>query len=101
MDNLKKSIDKFVRDSYPNVHDVNFSTRKVLLGSSPGNPVVDVTVVTIVIDNSDNGMTTGQVYKQGISIINTVNGFFGLNYETYGSGWDFNIAHLHVSKVNM
>ena len=60
-----------------------------------------MTLITIVIDNSDNGMTTSQVYKEGMSIVNTVNGFFGLNHEEYGSECSFKIAQLHISKVNM
>ena len=93
---LNNTIKNFIFEVFPIVYDVYFTTHKVTLGSTPEMPSMDVTIINIIINNSNNKLKTYELNKIEKNIRQTTDNFFALNYMKYASGWDFKIQQLAV-----
>ena len=97
---LEGSIKKFVLQEYPDVSDVFFTTKKVALGSSVDRPVINETIINVIINNSKNQLKRDYTYNLESDIIDSVNTVFNLKYDEYGSGWDFKIYQLAITHLD-
>jgi hypothetical protein len=97
---LVESIKKFILQEYPEVGDVFFTTKRVVLGSIKGLPVIEQTIINVVINNSKNQLKKDYISKLETNIIESVDSVFNLKYEDYGSLWDFKIYQLAITDLN-
>ena len=95
-DRLNSIIKKFILKSYSEIHDVMFKTRKVVLGSTTGQPTITQNVIMIIINNSKNEMNKSELKYLGNEIIKSVESMFELNHSSYGSDWSFEIHQLAI-----
>ena len=93
-------IKRFALKSFPEVSDVFFTTKSIMLGSTKGRPVIEQTIINVVINNSNNEITKQQLSKLEQSIVNSINEMFSLEHSNYGSGWDFRIYQLAVCQID-
>lgn len=97
---LNKTIKGYIMEMFPTVHDVYFTTIKKSLGSTEEQPTVEETIINIIIDNSENKYQWSDLNEIAKEIVRNVDSFFSLEYEVYGSLWDFRITQLAVVKLN-
>lgn len=93
-------IKKFALKSFPEVSDVFFTTKSVMLGSTEGRPIIEQTIINVVINNSNNEMTKQQLYKLQKKIVNSIDSMFSLEHSNYESEWDFRIYQLAVCEID-
>jgi len=93
-------IKRFALKSFPEVSDVFFTTKSIMLGSTEGRPVIEQTIINVVINNSNNEITKQQLSKLEQSIVNSINEMFSLEHSNYGSEWDFRIYQLAVCQID-
>lgn len=91
---LNQTIKNFILENFPIVEKVEFGTLKVVLGSLEGSPVVDRTVVRILINNSQNKYNFSELKKLSNQMKNTIDGMFGLNSDEYGSEYEFEFQQI-------
>ena len=97
---LNNIIERFIRDKFPNIFKVYFTTDRVTLGSTKGLPTVERTKINIIIDNSENKLKKIEVNDMAIDIKNTINDYFNLNIYEYGSEWAIDIVQLAVVNLD-
>jgi len=99
---LNKTIESFIRKTYPEVVSVSFNKKTVWLASE--DRANSVTLISIIVDPHKilEGNISGsfQGYDRDIrrNIWNTLNSFFSLGFDKYGSDWDIEVfgIKLHV-----
>lgn len=96
---LNSTIENFILDSYPIVNKVLFSSRTKILGSIKGTPSVEFTIITIILDNSEVKYKTHEMRKIFTQIRNTVNSFFNLEMDEYGSLWEMEGKQLTITSL--
>lgn len=96
---LNSAIENFILDSYPIVNKVLFSSRTKILASVEGTPRVEFTVITIILDNSELKYKTPELRKIFVQIRNTVNSFFNLEMDSYGSLWEIEGKQLTITAL--
>lgn len=97
---LNKTIKGYIMEMFPMVYDVYFTTIKKSLGSTEGQPTVEETVINIIINNSENKFQLTELNEIRREITNSVDTFFNLEYEVYGSLWGFHFHQIAVVKLN-
>lgn len=97
---LNNIIERFIRDKFPNVFKVYFTTDRVTLGSTKGFPTVERTKINIIIDNSENKLKKLEVNEVASDIKNTINDYFNLGIYEYGSEWSIDIGQLAVVSLD-
>jgi hypothetical protein len=93
------TIKNFILESYPFVQTVEFKPLKVVLGSSKGSPIIDSTIIRILINNSENEYDFSELKKISNQMRNTIDGMFNLNSREYGSGYDFEFQQVAVVSL--
>ncbi len=68
--------------------------------SVEGQPTVEETIINIIIDNSENKLNLTQLNEIRKEITNSVDTFFNLEYEVYGSLWGFHFNQIAVVRLN-
>ena len=101
---LKGAIESFIRKTYPEVINVIFETKSVMLGSTDGQPIIRRTTIKVIGDPSDvlSGKPKSEyrlVLEFKRSIKENVNNVFGLNIYEYGSEWDIEVFVLSLKEV--
>lgn len=96
---LNNAIESYIVRTFPQVYKVELREKKVMLGSTKGNPVKNVTVIHIVIDNTEKmGMVELSELKN--NIIDNVNSMFSLGWPKYDGDWDFVFDVLVIIPYN-
>lgn len=98
---LNRTIKNYIMEMYPNVYDVYFTTIKKTLGSTDGQPTVEETVIHIIINNSENKFQLSELDDIRKEITKSVDTVFNLEYDVYGSLWDFQFHQIAVVKLNL
>ena len=93
---FNNTIKTYILKEFNIVHDVYFTTKTVVLGSSEGYPVINRNIINVIIDNSKNEMGYRDLKNIANDIIDSVDSFFNLNFYTYGSEWEFVFGQLAV-----
>lgn len=93
---LNNIIERFIRDKFPNVFKVYFTTHRVGLGSTKGTPIIERTKINIIIDNSENKLKKFEIKDMSRDIKMTINDYFNLGIYEYGSEWTIDIVQLAV-----
>jgi DnaJ-class molecular chaperone len=96
---LHNTIEKFLKENYPIVYEVNFKTTQVALGSTEGVPTINRTTIEIVLNNSKNMYKTHELRRIGSEIKNKINVFFNLDIYEYGSEWDVELKQLSITLL--
>ena len=101
---LNKTIESFIRKNYPEVVSVSFDKKPVWLASE--NRAHDVTIIYVIVDphkilegNISGGFKKYYDSDMRRDIWNTVNSFFSLGFDKYGSDWDIEIYGLTLNRI--
>ena len=97
---MKDTIENFITKSFKDVYKIFFTTRRTILGSTEGNPVIEETIINIVFNNSENNLKRIDMISLSNEIMNTVDKLFSLNFREYGSGWSFVFRQLAVVSID-
>jgi len=95
-------IEKVLKKNEPEIIDVGFGTKKVVLASkteknNPGD-VVEKTIIKVTVDNSDKHLSQGdynQIYR---SIRDTLNSYLNIDLNEYGAIYDLEFYALEKNK---
>lgn len=91
---LTKLIGNYILENFSSVSEVYFENKKVILGATPDNPKVDKILINVIIDNSKNKLRNHDLVTISREIRESTDRLFGLDYQKYGSGWDFNVTQI-------
>lgn len=96
---INQSIESFLKERYPIVYKVNFKKYNVLLGSSEERPIIERTVIEIILNGLDYNYKSHELRNVGKQIRETLDTFFNLNIEEYGSEWDIELKKLAITPI--
>ena len=91
---LNETIKGFILESFSVVQKVEFTRKKIVLGSTGGFPVVEQTLIRILINNSNNKYNLTNLKQISKEMRNTIDGMFGFNSYEYGSEYDYEFQQL-------
>ncbi len=100
---LNNTIESFIRKNYPAVVSVSFDKKKVFLASEDRSH--DVTLISVIIDPykilGGNIKTGFKGYNSDMrrDIWNTLNSFFSLGFDKYGSDWDIEVYGITLHRI--
>ena len=100
---LNKTIESFIRKNYPEVVSVSFDKKPVWLASE--NRAHDVTIIYVIVDphkileGNINGAFKGYNNDIRRDIWNTLNSFFNLEFDKYGSDWDIEVYGIKLNRI--
>jgi hypothetical protein len=95
-------IEKVLKKNEPEIIDVEFGTRKVVLASktekhNPGD-VVEKTLIKVTVDNIDKHLMQGDYNEIYRSIRDNLNSYLNINLNEYGVLYDLEFYALEKSK---
>lgn len=100
---LRNSIERFLKESFPEIISVNFKEKKVLLASDRDR-IITRRVIDIIAD--PYGVRDGNtkfVYKDAKElksrIWNSLDTMFSLGFEKYGSEWEMNYSVIKIEEM--
>jgi hypothetical protein len=100
---LNKTIESFIRKNYPEVVSVSFDKKPTwLAGEDRGH---DVTIIYVIVDPHKilEGNINGafKQYDNDIrrDIWKTLNSFFNLEFDKYGSDWDIEVYGIKLNRI--
>ena len=101
--NFKNSIEKYLKESFPEIISVNFKTKSVFLASDNGR-TISRNVIEIIADpfnaREGNKKYTYSVAKKLKSRIwGSIDSLFGLGFEEYGSDWDMEYFIIKIESM--
>jgi hypothetical protein len=101
--NLKNSIEQYLKDSFPEIVSINFKTKSVMLASDNGRTITR-NVIEVVADpfNAREGNKTytySEAKKLKSRIWGSIDGLFGLGLEEYGSDWDMEYFIIKIESM--
>lgn len=101
--NLKKSIEKYLKESFPEIISVNFRTKSVMLASD-NSRVINRNVIEVIADpfNAREGNKTynySDAKKFKSRIWDSLNSMFGLGLEEYGSDWEMKYFIIKIELM--
>lgn len=89
---MHEVITKVLKSAEPEIVDVKFGTRNVMLATKTNrNEIGDrvaQTIIKVTIDNTDKHLTPSQYRPIYEGIVNVINSFFSLEVMEYGSQHD-------------
>jgi len=100
---LKHSIERYLKESFPEIVSVNFKTKSVLLASDGGRKI-ERNVIEVIADPF-NAREFNKLYnysdakKLKSKIWNSLDSIFGLGFEEYGSEWDMDYFIIKIEKM--
>lgn len=105
MDKILPMIEKVILNSFPDVMDVRFEDRLTYLGSSYELPeeerTISVTRIVITINNLKDELKYMDLYELRKNILDKLNGYFNLDFYSYGSKWDTLFLIAKVEKLKL
>lgn len=101
--NLKKSIEQYLKESFPEIISVNFRTKSVMLASDGGRRI-ERNVIEIIADpfNAREGFKLydySEAKKLKSRIWNSLDSMFGLGFEEYGSDWEMDYFIIKIQSM--
>ena len=85
-----KLIQNYIMSTFPVVHSVDISDKKVFMGNDgPKNKQGEIITVTLITVNFKEGKMQISPTTTLRKIMRQVNSIFGLDLADYGSKWDF------------
>lgn len=99
---LNDLIIKTLKKEYHGIVDVEFGSRRVMLASktekyNPGD-TIEVTVVKVTVDNIDKSFKFSDLQEMYKDIKRTLDSYFTLGMEDYGSKYDVELYVLEKTK---
>ncbi len=101
---METTIENVLKKNFPEIIDVNFFDKKVMLGSGE-RKTIDVTVINIIIDPL--GIVSGSKKEDDLygrttkrEIINFLEKFLGIDWRKYGSKWDISVNKIVLTSVD-
>lgn len=101
---LKSSIERFLKQAFPEIISVNFKTTKVMLASGESK-IISRNVIEIIVDpfNIMSGNPEKYIYKKVKDlkgrIWETLDTMFSLGLEEYGSEWGIKILTIKLEEI--
>lgn len=101
--NLKNSIEKYLKDSFPEIVSVNFRVKSVMLASD-NSRIIKRNVIEVIADpfNAREGDKTyiySEAKKLKSKIWDSLEGMFGLGFEEYGSDWEMKYFIIKIEPM--
>lgn len=97
---IKDTITNYIMESFPMVGDIKYFKQTVLLGSSPGNPIIDQTIIRVIFNNQNNEYQRQDLIKLRNEIVSKVDGLFGLDSNSYGSEWSWDFRQIALVSLD-
>jgi hypothetical protein len=100
---FNSTIERFIKESFPYVVSVSFVDTGVWLAQE--NKRTDRTLIIVIVDpyNILHGNINGawNRYDNNIrrEIWNSINSFFNLELDKYGSKWDLNVYGINLTSI--
>jgi hypothetical protein len=99
---LNDLIIKTLKKEYPDIVDVEFGSKKVMLASSSEKhkigDTLDVTIIKVTVDNIDKHLMFSGIKDMFSDIKTTLDSYFTLGIEEYGSLYDVELYVLEKTK---
>ena len=100
---LKHSIERYLKESFPEIVSVNFRTKSVWLASDGGRRI-ERNVIEIIADpfntrESNRLYNYSDAKKLKSRIWNSLDSMFGLGFEEYGSEWDMDYFIMKIESM--
>lgn len=99
---LNDLIIKTLKKEYPDIVDVEFGSKKVMLASSSEKHQIgdriDVTIIKVTVDNTDKHLMFSDIKNMFSDIKTTLDSYFTLGIEEYGSTYDVELYVLEKTK---
>jgi len=101
--NLKNSIEQYLKESFPEIISVNFRTKSVMLASDNGRRL-ERNVIEVIADpfNAREGNKNyiySEAKKLKSRIWDSLNNIFGLGFEEYGSDWEMKYFIIKIESM--
>lgn len=93
---INESIETYILRTFPEVMKVHFTKKKVLLGSSAAQPIIEQMVIHVTINNLDGKMKLNDLKDLSKYIWTNLNDMFSLGMDMYASEWDF---EFHIATI--
>ena len=91
-----KLIQNYIMSTFPVVHSVDISDKKVLLGNDgPRNKQGEIITVNLITVNFKEGEMQISPTTTLRKIMRQINPIFGLGLDEYGSHWDFDYKMIN------
>lgn len=95
---LNDLIIKTLKKEYPDIVDVEFGSKKVMLASSSEKHKIgdriDVTIIKVTVDNRDKHLMFSDFKDMFRDIKTTLDSYFTLGVDDYGSTYDVELYAL-------
>jgi hypothetical protein len=98
---MENMIKEFILKTY-DVYGVEFSTKRVHLGSGPnekGETMVEQKVIEIYIENFKNQKRFGEMKSIKTSLWDVLRDLFGIDLNSYGTEWSLKVYQLKREEV--
>lgn len=103
--NLKNTIEQYLKESFPEIISVNYRTKSVMLASDGGR-TIERAVIEIIADpyNTMEGkkstlMDYSKAKKLKTRIWDRLDGLFGLGLGEYGSNWEMQYYIIKIESM--
>ena len=97
---IKDTITNYIMESFPMVGEVKYLKQTVMLGSSKGTPVIEQTIIRVIFDNQNNEYQRSDLLKISKEMVSKVDGLFGLDSKSYGSGWSWDFRQIALVSLD-
>ena len=99
---LHDLITKVLTKEFPEIVEIDFGSRKVTLASktekfNPGD-TIEMTIIKVTVDNRDKRFMFNDLKEMYRDIKKTVDSYFTLGMEEYGSSYDVELYVLEKTK---
>ena len=99
---LENMIKEYILNDNNDVVDVEFGTKRVVLGSGPnekGETEINQKVIMVTIDNVKKKKTSSELRENTRKIASTLEGLFGIDFKSYGSEWDLKFYQIKKEEL--
>ena len=97
---IKDTITNYILGSFPMVGDVKYLKQTVVLGSTPGSPIIDQTIIRVIFNNQNNEYQRSDLIKISKEMVSKVDGLFGLDSKSYGSEWSWDFRQIALVSLD-
>ncbi len=99
---LHSLITKVLTKEFPEIVEIDFGSKKVMLASktekfNPGD-TIEVTIIKVTVDNRDRRIMFSDLKEMYSDIRKSVDSYFTLGMEEYGSPYDLELYVLEKNK---
>lgn len=103
---LKHTIEKHLKESFPEIMSVNFRTKSVFLASDGDGRTIERNVIEIIADpynategNKSSLLDYSKAKKLKTRIWDRLDGLFGLGLGEYGSNWEMQYFVIKIESM--